>query len=73
MARYEVSFIAPVFASKTLIVDAATEDEAYNTAFGMIEEPFYSDLTKWELTFDDSIQCDGINEIEVETTSVTRS
>lgn len=63
MPRYEVSFIAPVLASKTLIVDAPTEDEAYNIAFAMVEEPFYQDLTKWELEFDDCVQCDGINEL----------
>lgn len=73
MPKYEVSFIAPVFASKTLIVVANDEDEAYNTAFALIDEPYYQDLKKWDLTFDDSVQCDGISEIEVETTSVTRS
>lgn len=63
MPRYEVSFIAPVVACKTIIVDADTEDEAYNVALGMVEEPYYQDLKVWELEFDDCVQCEGITEI----------
>lgn len=76
MPRYEVTFIAPVTASKVIVVDAANEDEAYNAAFEMIEEPFYNDATKWELEFEDAVQVDDVQEIEeigVETTPVTRS
>lgn len=73
MPKYEVTFIAPVMASKTLVVDAINEDEAYNTAYEMIEEPFYNDLTKWELEFEDAIQVDDVQEVVVESTTVTRS
>lgn len=71
MPKYEVSFIAPVLASKTLIVVAPNEEEAYNIAFSLIDDPYYQDLKKWDLDFDDSPQCDGIIEIEAETASVT--
>jgi hypothetical protein len=63
MAKYEVSFIAPVLASKTILVEAESEDDAYNVAFSMVEEPYYQDLKVWDLEFDDCIQCDGIAEI----------
>lgn len=73
MPKYEVTFIAPVMASKTLVVDAINEDEAYNTAYEMIEEPFYNDLTRWELEFEEAIQVDDVQEIEVDTIPVTSS
>lgn len=73
MPKFEVSFYAPVMAYKTLIVEAVDEDEAYNTANELIDEPFYNDPTKWELEFTDHVEVDDVKEIGVETTPVTRS
>ena len=73
MSRYEVSFVVPVVASKTLLVEAPNEDEAYNIAYEMIDGDYYKDPKVWDLEFDDAAQCDGILEIGAGTAPITRS